>query len=52
MVIYFKNYSIKDIIRPRDKKLWDKVTSDANNALHELDLKDHFDPEVTIMNYL
>ena len=31
-----KSYSIKDIIRSRNKKLWDKVTSDANNPLHEL----------------
>ena len=31
-----KSYSIKDIIHSRDKKLWDKVTSDANNPLHEL----------------
>ena len=30
-----KSYSIKDI-RSRDKKLWDKVTSDVNNPLHEL----------------
>ena len=50
-----KSYSIKDIIRSRDKMLWDKVTSDANNLLHELlpnRLKDHFDREITIMNYL
>ena len=31
-----KSYSMKDIIRSRDKKLWDKETSDANNPLHEL----------------
>ena len=31
-----KLYTIKDIIRCRDKKLWDKVTSDANNPLHKL----------------
>ena len=36
MVISSKSYSIKDI-RSRDKKLWDKVTSDAiNNPLQEL----------------
>ena len=31
-----KSYSMKEIIRSRDKKLWDKVTSDASNPLHEL----------------
>ena len=31
-----KSYSIKDIIHSRDKKLWDRVTSDANNPLQEL----------------
>ena len=31
-----KNYSIEEIIRSRDKKLWDKVTSNVNNPLHEL----------------
>ena len=31
-----KSYSIKGIIRSRDMKLWDKMTSDTNNPLHEL----------------
>ena len=31
-----KGYSMKEIICSRDKKLWDKVTSNVNNPLHEL----------------
>ena len=31
-----KSYSIKESMHSRDKKLWDEVTSDANNPLHEL----------------
>ena len=49
-----KRYSIKDILSG-DKKLWDRVTSDANNSLQELlpnTLQDHFNQEVTIINYL
>ena len=33
-----KNYSIEEINRSRDKKLWDKVTSIVNNPLHEQSL--------------
>jgi hypothetical protein len=31
-----KGYSMKEIICFREKKLWDKVTSNMNNPLHEL----------------